>query len=185
MDESEAIDLVTLAATMLPNCQDKSLLPTAKAWAVVMPDVDFETGRNAIIKIMREKKIPTIPLPGEILEAARGLRHNPTDPPTTVEAWEEVRKNIDVYTATKWSHPLIQKAVQAIGARTICEAEYDMSARFMKVYDSLVQREHIDQENAIAIEITTSGRINLIGGQANGRTGNSPLRTLRQGTKER
>ena len=161
MTQQEAASLIAIAVAVLPNWQEKSLGATARAWSIIMPDVDYQTGKIAMIRIMREKRIPTIPLPGEILAVAKEIKGLEDDPPTAIEAWEEVKKKIDFYTEVKWSHTIVKKAVQAIGTRTICESEYDVSSKFMKIYESLLHRENEKNENQIAVKIT-NGEISLI-----------------------
>ncbi len=161
MNEQEAAKLVALALTGLPNLQDKELRPTARLWAVLMPDIDYKTGQVAIIRIMREKKIATLPLPAEIIEIARELRKRPDTPPAAIEAWEEVRKKADPYKIAKWSHPAIETAVKRIGVRAIC-SESNVAQRFMDVYSQIVRRQAIDHENKIAIQIAANGKIRLI-----------------------
>ena len=163
MNIQEAASLVGLAAAALPNIQDKDLTPTAKFWAVVMPDIDYKIGQAAIIRIMREKKYATLPLPAEIIEVARELRKSPNSPPCAIEAWEEVRKKIDLYNPTRWSHPAIEFAVRRIGVRNICGSDFNISKRFMDTYDQIIRRRILDAENQIAIQITAGGEINLLG----------------------
>lgn len=153
MNVKEAASLIALAITALPNLQEKELAPTAKFWAMVMPDVDFAVGQAAIIRIMREKKYSTLPLPAEIIEIARELKKSADTPPTAIEAWEEVRKNADLYKVVEWSHPAIRKAVQRIGVRNICGGGHNTANDFMDIYKQIVRQNTINQENKIAIQI--------------------------------
>ncbi len=153
MNVKEAASLIALAITALPNLQDKELTPTAKFWAMVMPDIDFATGQAAIIRIMREKEYSTLPLPAEIIKKSRELKKITDTPPTAIEAWEEVRKKADLYTVVAWSHPAIRKAVQRIGIRNICGGGYNTADKFMDIYDQIVKQGIINQENKIAIQI--------------------------------
>jgi len=168
MTVSEAARLIAIAVATLPNLQDKELAPTAHVWAAVMPDLDYKTAEAALIRILREKKIATLPQPAELLEAARFLRRHPDDPPPAAVAWAEVRQKLDRYRAPEWSHPLIGEAVRVIGYLTLCESEFDLSTRFMKIYDDLVRRRQIDQENQVVIQITANGKISLLGGARHG-----------------
>lgn len=154
MNKKEAAAILTIAVAAIPNLQNKDIASTAAAWAVLMPDVDYKTGRIAVTRILREKKISTLPLPGEIIEVAKELNRSKSDAPTAIDAWHEVSKKINPYKATKWSHPAIQKAVARVGTAAICSGEFNIATRFMTIYDQLVRREIIDKENTIAIQIT-------------------------------
>ena len=75
MNVKEAATLLSYVVAAMPNIQDKDLAPTAKLWANVMPDISFELGQQAIIKILRSKKIPTVPLPAEVIETVDSIRY--------------------------------------------------------------------------------------------------------------
>lgn len=128
-----------------------------------MPELDFKTAQAALIKIMRTKKYATLPLPAEILEAAKELQHQNTQTPDAIEAWQEVRKKADIYKAPEWSHPAISQAVKSIGLRNICASEYDLSKRFMERYDLIVKRQQSQSENKLALQIAVTGKLGQIG----------------------
>lgn len=78
----------------------------------------------------------------EILSGARMT-------PTAFEAWQEVRQvmaEVGSYRQPNFSHPLIQKTVDAFGWRDLCvseNGEYDRS-QFYKIYDTYKRRAEED-----------------------------------------
>lgn len=165
MNVPEAATLLGYVVAAMPNIQDKDLSATAKLWAVTMPDIPFKIGQQAVLKILREKKIPTVPLPGEIVDTVKQLVNgeNKVNAPSDYEAWQEVRSKIDFYKPEiKWSHPAIAEAVKIIGSRNICGGDYNVADRFMRVYNRIVKRENDQYENKITLKIANADTQNLI-----------------------
>ena len=156
MTKKEAAVIISIAAAAIPTLQDKDLAAAAASWAAILPDVSFVDGKAAMIKLLRERKIATLPLPGEILEAVKQFRPQSEKIPAPFEAWEEVRRNISSYSATKWSHPLITQTVRHIGSYDIIQGTWGVAERFVKVYTSLVEREKDKVENPIIMAIANS-----------------------------
>ena len=159
MNVKEAATLLSYVVATMPNIQDKDLAPTAKLWANVMPDISFELGQQAIIKILRSKKIPTVPLPAEVIETVDSIRYgeNRINAPSDYEAWQEVRSKIDFYKPNqKWSHPAIEETIKIIGSRNICGGDYNVADRFMKVYNRIVKRSNDQYENKVTLQIIDS-----------------------------
>lgn len=153
MDKREAAVLIGIAIANMPNLQSKSLAATANAWAVIMPDISYADGQQALIKLLRSREYPTLPLPGEIVKAVRELKQSSSTPPSAIEAWEEVRKFANPYKQHEWSHPAVAAAVKSFGINAICSSEYDLSRRFMDRYDTIVRRNIELRENKIVREI--------------------------------
>lgn len=153
MDKREAAMLIGVAVANMPNLQNKSLAATAKAWALIMPDISYADGQQALIKLLRSREYPTLPLPGEIVRTVRKLKQGSDNPPTAIEAWEEVRKFADPYKHHEWSHPAVAATVKSFGLNTICGSEYDLSRQFMERYDMIVNRAIENSENKIVREI--------------------------------
>lgn len=165
MNRQEAAILLSYVVAAMPNVQKLDLTPTANLWAAVMPDVSFNLAQQALLKILREKNIPTVPLPGEVLDAIRDIvsTNGKNKTPSAYEAWEEVRNKLDFYKPKiEWSNPLIAKAVKIIGSRNICGVSYDVSEKFFRVYNQLVQRKKAQYENAVTLQITQNADGNLI-----------------------
>lgn len=121
-----------------------------------MPDISFELGQQAVLKILRDKKIPTVPLPGEIINTVKEIVNgeNKINAPSDYEAWQEVRSKIDFYKPNqKWSHPAIEEAIKIIGSRNICGGDYNVADRFMKVYNRIVKRTNDQYENKVTLQI--------------------------------
>jgi len=149
MTKKEAAALIAIIAATMPNLQDKDLAASAAAWAALMPDVTFNEGKEAVIKLMRERRIATLPLPGEILDTVRQLRPNSTEFPTAFEAWEEVRKKLNSWHPAEWSNPIIGQAVRQTGSWDIIQGTWGVAERFVKIYNILVEREKAKVENPI------------------------------------
>lgn len=164
MNKQEAAVLLSYVVAAMPNVQKMDLTPTASLWAAVMPDISFNLAQQAVLKILREKNIPTVPLPGEILDAVKSIAsNNKSSAPADYEAWEEVRNKLDFYkTDIKWSHPLIAETIKLIGSRNICGANFDVSEKFMRTYNQLKQRKNEQYENAVTLQITQNASGNLI-----------------------
>ena len=149
MTQGEAALILSIPALAMPNMQGKDLTAPAATMAMLLPDVTFEEGKTAIVKIMRERKIATLPLPGEILDTVRQLRPNSTEFPTAFEAWEEVRKKLNSWHSAEWSNPIIGQAVRQTGSWDIIQGTWGVAERFVKIYNILVEREKAKIENPI------------------------------------
>ena len=143
MTRAEAAALLGIVAATIPNVQKSDLPATARAWEIVLFDVSYEDGLAAIIKILREHKIATVPTPGLIKDAIRQIRlacAGENEPPTAYEAWEEAIK-YNSWGGNKWSHPLIAEAVRYVGSHDLIYGTYGVAERFMKIYNTLLERE--------------------------------------------
>jgi hypothetical protein len=86
------------------------------------------------------------PSPGEIRSKVTGLHVKASGVPSAGEAWEEVMRKMvsgGCHNGTpEYSHPLIRKAVQAIGIVNIGMSEDVMveRAHFLKIYASYLER---------------------------------------------
>lgn len=153
MTEKEAAALVSIAAAAIPTLQGKGLGATARAWAAIMPDVSFSQGKAALIKLLREREIATMPLPGEILATIRELQPQKDAPPGAIEAWDEVRRRLNPYASTEWSHPLIKQAINLTGVQSIIHGDWQVEQRFMRIYNTLLKRDIEREENPLILAI--------------------------------
>lgn len=117
-------------------------------------DIPPEILNAAVAKCVTEKKFfPTV---SELREAAFALMTQQHTLPTEFEAWEEVQKEIsrcgdyyryDIGTKNpQWSHPLIEKTVDAIGYKTLLNSENEVAdrAHFFQAYRALRMRAEND-----------------------------------------
>lgn len=165
MNVKEAAVLLSYVTAAMPNIQNKNLQATAQLWAITMPDVPFKLGEQAILRILRDKKISTVPLPGEIIDMAKTIVNgvNKVNAPSDYEAWQEVKTKIDPYKQKiEWSHPAIGKTVKILGSRNICGCDYDISGKFMQIYNRIVARANDEYENKITLNISNAATGNLI-----------------------
>ena len=164
MNVIESAKLLGYISAAMPNVQKIDLAPTAKLWARVMYDIPFELAERAVLKILREKVIPTVPLPGEVIEAVKSIYSTENNTaPLDYEAWQEVKTKLDFYKPNiRWSHPAIEKTIKIIGSRNICGSTYDISDKFMRVYNAVVKREHEEYENAVTLQIIQNKKHNPV-----------------------
>jgi len=134
-------------------------LDRARAWTYIMPDIDFEQAKTAVIKILRTSKFE--PKPSEIIEAVKSMTDNT---PSAEQAWQEVIDKLNPYKKPEWSSDLIQEAVKVMGYKQLCGSENPSidRAQFMKIYNNLRDRRGSEQENAAVIGMLGS-KLKLLG----------------------
>lgn len=157
MTKVEAAKLVKMAAAVFPSMQDKDPVKIAYAWSVVLYDLPYPVAEKALVIVLRSAKF--FPAPAEILEAAKELRTADNQVPTPEEAWENVQQEIrsaGLYKKPQFGHPLIGRAVQAIGWSTLCCSENLPAdrAHFMRLYGSFQTREEARQEVQTVMQLT-------------------------------
>ena len=156
MTKTEAISLLKLVSATMPNLKF-DLEQTGFAWSIIMPDINYEIGSRALIRVLRKKTIPTLPTPGEIIESAKDIINSTSkvNAPDVYEAWDEVKRKLGSVTnkEIQWSHPIVKKTVLSIGAYTIATANYDMFSRFAKVYNDILNRKESNYENKLSRHI--------------------------------
>ena len=160
MTRCEAVALVTLATAAYPSAQNKDPEPIVKAWAALMPDLEADLARKAVLKVCRSSKF--FPSVAEILAAAEELDPRHERLPTAAEAWEEVVKLIRVFGAYKapaYSCNLVMRATEAIGWRTICLSENPEAdrAHFLRMYAEMRDRHQADECNKKVLQIAGVG----------------------------
>lgn len=143
MKLSEAAQLVGMAAANFPGQQERALDVTARLWHQLLGDLPYKVAEMALVHVLATAKYwPTV---AEIREAAARL----TGPQllTAGEAWAEVceqMRRVGSYGTPEWSHPIIGRAVEAMGGwRHLCMSEEPMAdrAHFLRIYDTLAARE--------------------------------------------
>lgn len=143
MKLSDAVKLVALAAANFPGQQERALDVTAKLWHKLLGDLPYNVAEMALVKVLATARFwPTV---AEIREAAASLMAPQLL--TGGEAWAEVceqMRRVGSYGVPEWSHPVIGRAVDAMGGwRHLCMSEEPMAdrAHFLRIYDTLAARE--------------------------------------------
>lgn len=157
MNTNEASKIIAIFTCVMPNTQKFDLSLTANVWSLVLSDITYDVGKMAAIKLLRKKQISVLPLPGEIREEAINIMASvkKSAPPDVYTAWEEVKKKLGTVSqhGISWSHPIIRRTVQVIGAYEIATATYDIFPRFAKVYENLIRRKEDNYENKVCYQI--------------------------------
>lgn len=153
MTVSEAARLIAVAAAAFPRHGYENLEQLAHTWALIMPDIGYEQGQAALIKVLRKCKF--FPTPSEVLAAAATLSSN--DIPSVEAAWLEVSRQLDIYRTPTWSHPAIAEAVRVLGFRNLCASENPAAshAQFERRYTAIAARYANEVENSVVQQITS------------------------------
>lgn len=156
MEREQADGLIEMLLTAFSAQKSIQGMPkeTIDLYTAFMTYLPFEAGKMAIMKLITNNNFfPTI---AEIKEAVNSFAQTDNTLPSPEDAWEEVRKNLDIYHAPKWSCPAIEKAVKVMGYRNLCVSQYPGHDReqFMKIYGAYRQREQDRVENESIREMT-------------------------------
>lgn len=146
MDTKQTRDIIRLIRGAYP---DKQLTrETVEVYSRCLADLPFELAQGAVIShIAQNKWFPTI---AELRQAAAQLVPG-NRAPTALEAWGEITQQIQdvgMYCGEQYgrdltfTHPAVERAVKAIGWRTLCLSENIMAERahFLKLYDGYTER---------------------------------------------
>lgn len=134
----------------------------ARMWAYAMPDIPYDVGQAAIMKLVRTSKF--LPQVSEIVEAAESLMRKLGDPPAAEDAWAEVVKQLNPYQAPVFSHDLIRKTVACMGYTNLVHSENPLidRAQFLKIYGQYLKRHEVERLDTVVMRLC-SGKVNLIG----------------------
>lgn len=150
MTNNEAAKVIATLTAAYPRMEMSE--ETSKLYARFLQDLEYPKAQAAVVRLIANSKFfPTV---AEIREAA--FRVEQPDLPLPGEAWEEVMRQIrDVgYIGTpNFSHPLIGKAVQAMGGWIkLCQSEEGMvdRAHFLKVFEGYRGR-YVEEEKTAPI----------------------------------
>ena len=107
-------------------------------------DLDFDEAKLAVMQMIQTDDGEHMPRIAAVRRATVELAGG--NPPTADEAWAEVLAQVSEagrYSTPSWTHPRIATAVGTVGWLRICEAELIgvIRAQFVKVYDSLAERQ--------------------------------------------
>ena len=148
MEQKEVAELLTLIVMTYPNLkmgtgETKEL---TKAWYALLGDLDFRLAKAAVVRILREQVIPSLPTPGKIRRAAVALCVKlPSETEALQELYAAVKfqttQNEDGYYPGRFRgldllSPLVRKVAEALGWKTICDndAPEVMRGLFRKLY---------------------------------------------------
>lgn len=139
--KAEVAKLMGLMASAWPRYELQA--PTVELYARLMADIDPATLEKAAIDLISKNTF--FPSVSEWRKAAIDLEIDAMHIPSAFEAWEDAMREVQTkgsYKTPEFSHPLIQRAVDIIGYKTLCwseQIEYER-AHFFKIYESLQRR---------------------------------------------
>jgi hypothetical protein len=143
-NQKDIIEITSLIGETYTNFQ-----PTAKTIEVyyqILKDIDPNELKAAVLHCISQADRKFAPTVGEIRGAVGDLRRSSANVPGSYQAWEEVQNQILInggdFGSPVWSHPLIGKAVKAIGWRNLRMSENQTAdrARFIQAYEQLETR---------------------------------------------
>lgn len=117
---------------------------TLAIYVQVLSDIPPEQLKIAVLRHVTQSRF--FPSVSELREAAAGLHQEAEDQPDAYTAWAEVTaafRDVGYYRQPTWSHPLIGRAVDALGGwRNLCQSENGVAdrARFFEVYGAYASR---------------------------------------------
>lgn len=142
--KAEIAKLVGVMAAAYPNTQVTDA--TVEVYITMLQDIPLNVLTASVQQCMAESEfLPTV---AKLREKAIAL----TSPATmeSLQAWGEVLKEMSragFYRSPSFDDPLIAKAVDCIGWRTLCSSENQAAdrAHFAKVYEGLVRQAQNDR----------------------------------------
>lgn len=149
MKQADIIKLIGICSVNYRNWPEPGKEEVLIAlWGQMLEDVSFEIAQVAVQKYMSESVYP--PTIADIRARIADItvfREKPG-----IEAWGDVKTAIrkyGVYNEEKAMNSLMgvtRKVVESMGFRTICMSENEMAdrAHFLKVYDTIAERERQD-----------------------------------------
>ena len=143
-------EIAKVIATYLTAYPQSKIEPTGLVlYAKALKDYSPSEIEAAMTKLLAVSKF--FPSVSEIIEQVRNVRGIASESPelTAAEAWGEVVdyvKHKGIYQSWPYSRPEVKEAVRQFGGREeLCLLEMDTvgvaRAQFMRIYDSIVQRE--------------------------------------------
>lgn len=132
---------VSLIVAAFPKLEPSA--ETVKAWFALLQDLEPATFQYAVVSFCQAQKEC---YPGTNIVATLRDLARPSEAPTAMEAWAEVRSQLHAtgeYGHPTFSHPRIEVVVDALGWRTLCGSE-DIGlerAHFLTAYRELSQRD--------------------------------------------
>lgn len=142
--EKEVAQVVAVIAAAYPNF--KVTPQTVEVYYKTLSDLSADELQAAAMRAIAEAGRQFAPSVGELRGAVLGIRQRVNNVPSSFEAWQEVINQIRInggdFGKPEWSHPLVERAVNAIGWREIRMSENPTAdrARFLQAYDQLQER---------------------------------------------
>ena len=129
---------------------------TVDVYYQTLRDIPPEELQAATLHCITEPGRKFAPSVGELRGAVVELRSMSTNVPSSFEAWQEVLQQFNLtgsYGDPKFSHPLIDRAVQSLGWRELCLSENQTAdrARFIQCYEQLASR--AEREESLLPEV--------------------------------
>jgi len=131
MTQKEMTEIFSLLLLAYPNAEMfkggvGKLKPTIELWTAALPDVDFQTGQQAVIRFIRTSRFP--PTVAEFRESAEGVRA------------EIEKKSVDAWNHLKSLMCLLELSpAEAVGHETTSEFVRQV-VRYMGGPDKLIRR---------------------------------------------
>lgn len=135
--------IISIMSAAFPNWHPTEL--TAEVFFQTLSDIPTDELKAATLHCITENGRKFAPSVGELRGAVQELRGYVSNLPTSYQAWQEVLRQIaDVgyYGTPSWSHPIVEKAVRAMGWRDLCMSENAVAdrARFIQCYEQFAER---------------------------------------------
>ena len=142
-DQTDIAQIIGILSAAFPNFNPTEL--TAEVYYQVLSDIPSEELKMATRHCIAEAGRKFAPSVGELRGAVGELRGYVANVPSSYQAWQEVLQQInDVgsYGTPKWSNPIVEKAVRAMGWRNLCLSEEQTAdrARFIQCYEQFEER---------------------------------------------
>lgn len=151
----DVAEVVALLAAAYPNWNATEY--TAEVYYQDLKDIPSEELKVAAQHCRTENGRKFAPSVGEIRGAVSELRSYAANVPSPFQAWQEVLQQMNEnggdFGNPVWSHPLIERAVRAIGWRNLRMSENPVAdrARFLQCFEQLQER--AARENMLLPEV--------------------------------
>ncbi len=130
---------------------------TTEVYHQILSDIPTDELKAATLHCISESGRKFAPSVGELRGAVAELRGFSNNIPSSFEAWQEVGRQISInggdFGKPVWSHPLVEKTVNAIGWRNLRMSENEVAdrARFIQCYEQFAER--TQRENIMLPEV--------------------------------
>ncbi len=147
--------IINMFVAAFPNFKPSELTP--EVYMQTLGDIPTEELKAAVLHCLSESGRAFAPSIGEIRGAVSELRSYAANVPSPFQAWQEVLQQMNEnggdFGNPVWSHPLIERAVRAIGWRNLRMSENPIAdrARFLQCFEQLQER--AARENMLLPEV--------------------------------
>lgn len=154
-DKFDIASILAVIAVAYPNFAVTE--QTTEVYLQILSDIPADELKAAALHCISESGRKFAPSVGELRGAVQELRGFSNNMPSSFEAWQEVGKQISInggdFGKPVWSHPVVQKTVEAIGWRNLRMSEDQTAdrARFIQCYEQF--RERAQKENIMLPEV--------------------------------